>query len=233
MFNAGDNKKTRKQREDLAEYYHKIILNNIITGVSFEKRAWNKRVQFFQKEKEIEKRELMYGSHESHPNNVVDLDVTDTESQQYYFREIRLYICEAVYYFKVANQQMREQGIFEYGERDEYIDFIKIIGLGTLKSVYDIYVKSYYNLSDLNNFALMSDQNKPDLDDIKDFLNDFDLRLREFNVSPWQTFPSKDDLRKYNIHDTNDDTCLNEEEPSNVWKYQKKIIQTMRRLLNR
>lgn len=151
IYSANDNKGTNEKRRNLAEYFHKIILNNIITGVSFEKRAWKKRRQY-----------------EDAPD--------DSESKEYYWREIRLYICEAIYYLKVANDQIKDNQIFEAGNRDEYKSFIKKIGKGTLRTVLAIYMQTYDNLKDLNQFAGLI-ENEEDLNCIKKDLDTMNVKI--------------------------------------------------------
>jgi len=151
IYSVDDNKGTNEKRKNLAEFFHKIILNNIITGVSFEKKAWKKRKQY-----------------EDAPDN--------SESKNYYWREIRLYICEAIYYLKVANEQIKDKQILETGNRDEYKAFINNIGKGTLSTVLDIYNQTYNNLVELNKFANLS-ENEDDLKNIKANLDDMYVKI--------------------------------------------------------
>lgn len=163
-FSGKDNKNSDKDRADLAEYFHKIILNNIITGVSFEKKAWKTRERY--KSKEIS-------------TDDENLKKSIEEAQGYYLRDIKLYICESIYYFKVANEQMNKSFIFESGKREKYQEFIKKVGFGTLRSVYELYDKSYKNLDELNKWAGTTDQNKNDMTEIKTFLNTMSGKVEE------------------------------------------------------
>lgn len=159
---ANDEKRHDKDRRELAEYFHKVILNNILTGISFIKRAWNKKKEYDNKDELIEKLDKTKKDCEETENAY-------RESQKYYVKEIRLYISEALFYFKMANKQFENKKIFESGMRREYVEFIDIVGLSTFKNLFDMYTQSYDNLIVLN--AFMDDKdNQSDIKRIGEFL---------------------------------------------------------------
>lgn len=164
-----DKKRSEKERIDLAEYFHKVILNNILTGISFTKRAWNKKKEYDNKSKLLAKLD-------QDQENYLELKESYLDSQKYYEKEIKLYISEAIYYFKIANKQFENERIIERGMREEFIKFIDIVGLSTLKNVFDMYNQSFANLEILNND---NDVNKNDIYDIKEFLTKKELSLKK------------------------------------------------------
>ena len=166
-----DEKKHDKERRELAEYFYKVILNNILTGISFMKRAWNKR-------KEYDKKTLLIDCLDIKQNDYKEIKNTYLDSQKYYLKEIKLYISEALFYFKTADKQFEKKKIFENGMRKEYIEFIDIVGVSTLKNVFDMYNQSYNNLKELSD--LMDDNdNQSDIDDIGEFLVSKKLDLKK------------------------------------------------------
>ena len=184
-----DNKKTKESREELVDYYYKVVLNNILTGVSYVKKAWKKRDEYKKKDECIadrNKKILEIGMDQEAKDNLEKQNRKDAESQQYYSREIRLYICEAIFYFKTANVQFNEKHYFESGEREEYLELLQMIGMGTLQSVYEMYKKSLDNIIEIDKFVgdSMYD-NSEDEGAIKNFLNDYDTKMKnarkEFN----------------------------------------------------
>lgn len=166
-----DGKKHDKDRKELAEYFHKVILNNILTAISFMKRAWNKK-------KEYDKKEVLINNLDTNEEGYEEIKNVYEESQKYYVKEIRLYISEALFYFKTANKQFVDKKIFEKGMRKEYIEFIDIVGLSTFKNLFDMYNQSYSNLKELS--ALMGDNdNKADIENIGSFLISKKIDLKE------------------------------------------------------
>lgn len=152
-----DEKKHDEDRKELAEYFHKVILNNILTGISFIKRAWNKKREYEQKEL------LIYNEKNEEMKNAY------RDSQKYYLKEIKLYISEALFYFKTANKQFEKKKIFEKGMRKAYVEFIDIVGLSTFKNVFDMYEQSYENMKELCNFMEDKD-NQSDVKEISKFI---------------------------------------------------------------
>ena len=166
-----DEKKHDVDRRKLAEYFHKVILNNVLTGISFVKRAWNKK-------KEYDKKELLLSKLNPAENTYVETKSSYEDSQKYYIKEINLYISEALFYFKTANKQFNEKKIFEIGMRKAYIEFIDIVGLSTFINLLDMYEQSYHNMEELNSF--MKDvNNKSDIGEIGEFitLKKLDLKM--------------------------------------------------------
>lgn len=158
-----DEKRYDRDRKELAEYFHKVILNNILTGISFVKKACNKKKEYDNKDnliKELDKTQKDWKTME----NVYK------ESQKYYIQEIRLYISEALFYFKIANKQFENKKIFEIGMRREFVEFIDIVGVSTFKNLFDMYIQSYDNLKELNKFINDND-NKTDIESIRKFLD--------------------------------------------------------------
>ena len=165
------NKKHDVDRRKLAEYFHKVILNNVLTGISFVKRAWNKK-------KEYDKKELLLSKLNPAENTYVETKSSYEDSQKYYIKEINLYISEALFYFKTANKQFNEKKIFEIGMRKAYIEFIDIVGLSTFINLLDMYEQSYHNMEELNSF-MKDANNKSDIGEIGEFitLKKLDLKM--------------------------------------------------------
>lgn len=157
-----DEKRHDKERKELAEYFHKVILNNILTGVSFTKRAWNKK-------KEYDKKELLLKNLDRNKKDYVEMESTYRDSQKYYLKEIKLYISEALFYFKIANNQFDTKKIFEEGMRNAYVEFIDMVGLSTFKNLFDMYDQSYNNMKELCDWSLIND-NQSDIGDIGKFI---------------------------------------------------------------
>lgn len=164
-----DEKKHDVDRRKLAEYFHKVILNNVLTGISFVKRAWNKK-------KEYEEKVLLISKLNPAENTYVETKSSYEDSQKYYIKEINLYISEALFYFKTANKQFDEKKIFEIGMRKAYVEFIDIVGLSTFINLLDMYKQSYQNMEELNGF--MTD-NKSDIGEIGEFIISKGLELKE------------------------------------------------------
>lgn len=129
-----DNKKNDFERENLAEVFHKVILNNIITGKSFTKKAQIKlnEMENFLKNKKGngDKKEL-------------EEQFKETK------REFCLYLSEAFYYFMIAERQMAERKIIEIGKRDEYIEYLNEVGVLALTESLLMYEKSVDELKKL------------------------------------------------------------------------------------
>lgn len=117
-----DNKKNEIERENLAEYFHKITLNNIITGKSFTKKALTKLIDMQNKMSEYDQNR--------------SADQREAKELQEKIKEIKrefcLYISEAIYYFSIAERQIEEKKIVEFGSRDKYLKYLKEIGVITL-----------------------------------------------------------------------------------------------------
>lgn len=157
-----DEKRHDKERKELAEYFHKVILNNILTGISFTKRAWNKK-------KEYDKKELLIKNLDRNKIDYEEMESMYRDSQKYYLKEIKLYISEALFYFKIANNQFDTKKIFEDGMRNAYVEFIDIVGLSTFKNLFDMYDQSYNNMKELCDWSLIND-NQSDIGDIGEFI---------------------------------------------------------------
>lgn len=158
-----DAKRHYKERKELAEYFHKVILNNILTGISFTKRAWNKK-------KEYDKKELLIKNLDSKKEDYEEMKSTYSDSQKYYLKEIKLFISEALFYFKMANKQFEKNKIFEKGMRNAYVEFIDIVGLSTFKNLFDMYDQSYNNMKELCDWNLINDNNESDIGNIGKFI---------------------------------------------------------------
>jgi hypothetical protein len=164
-------KKRDKDRKELAEYFHKVILNNILTGISFMKRAWNKK-------KEYDKKEILINRLDSQKEDYEEMKSTYRDSQKYYVKEIKLYISEALFYFKTANKQFEKKKIFEKGMREAYVEFIDIVGLSTFKNLFDMYEQSYNNMRELSSFMGEND-NQLDIKEIGEFLTSKKMDLKD------------------------------------------------------
>ena len=118
-----DNKKNNLERENLAEIFHKIILNNIITGKSFTKKAQAKFTEMQVKENGDKIKEIK--------------------------REFCLYLSEAIYYFMIADRQIREEKIIEIGVRENYQEFLNEVGILALVESFSMYEASVNELKEL------------------------------------------------------------------------------------
>lgn len=133
-----DNKSSDTKRKNTAEYFHKVIFNNVITGVSFIKK-----VNECEKEV-IECREKIK-------------DGADEEERIYYEdimkgceQEKILYVSEAIYYFKTANYQIDKEFIFEHSFNNKYEKFLDEVGIVALDKFLDMYEKAILELKSLN-----------------------------------------------------------------------------------
>lgn len=131
-----DNKKNDFERENLAEVFHKIILNNIITGKSFTKKA---QVKYSEMEHCFKNR-----NNEENLNNK-EMDKQFKEAK----RELALYLSEAFYYFMIAERQIDDRKIIEVGKRDKYIEFLNEVGVLALMESLLMYEKSVNELKKL------------------------------------------------------------------------------------
>lgn len=181
---ANDEKRYDKGRRELAEYFHKVILNNILTGISFIKRAWNKKKEYDNKEELIKKLDKTNNGYKEAENAY-------RESQKYYVKEIRLYISEALFYFKMANKQFENKKIIEIGMRREYVEFIDIVGLSTFKNLFDMYTQSYNNLKEIND-CMDDKDNQSDIESIGKFLESKKEDLDELEAKYLQKKHIKD-----------------------------------------
>lgn len=125
-----DNKKTGSAIENLAEVFHKIILNNVITGISFTKKA----------EEKFEILERLLKEYCNAPDESKENQIKEIK------REFCLYLSEAVYYFTIADGQMRENCIIEIGNRDEYLEYLEKVGILTLTETLFMFEKSISKL---------------------------------------------------------------------------------------
>lgn len=166
-----DEKKHDEERKELAEYFHKVILNNILTGISFTKRAWNKK-------EEYKKKEMLINCLDKKKEDYEEKKEAYRDSQKYYTKEIRLYISEALFYFKTANRQFEKKKIFEKGMRKAYVEFIDIVGFSTFKNLFDMYGQTYENMKELCNFMEDSD-NQLDVEKIGKFITSKKLDLND------------------------------------------------------
>lgn len=131
-----DNKKDDLERENLAEVFHKIILNNIITGKSFTKKA---RIKFTEMQKQIEEA----GNENNQKGKENKEQVRETK------RELCLYLSEAFYYFMIAERQIRNKNIIEIGTRAKYLEYLDEVGILTLTESLLMYEKSVGELKNL------------------------------------------------------------------------------------
>ncbi|MDO5573741.1 MAG: hypothetical protein Q4G60_07165 [bacterium] len=130
-----DNKKNNIIREGTAEYFHKVILNNIITGVSFIKKA---KGNFDEMNSKVKKEA------EDH-TSVNEMDFFDKEI--YALRlECCLYIAQAIFYLTLAKDEMIEKKIVELGDRSNYIDFLNCVGFLSLMETLLMYQKTLDDL---------------------------------------------------------------------------------------
>lgn len=165
-----DNKKGNFERENLAEIFHKIILNNIITGKSFTKKAQVKYIEM-----------LKYISKKNAENEIEPEEaVTDIKS------ECCLYISEALYYFLIAKKQIGEERIIEIGKRNNYIIFLNEVGILTLTESILMYEKSVKELREiLNKLLSMSLQwNESEIKSLKNSINKIDEIIE--NIMEWK-----------------------------------------------
>lgn len=131
---ANDNKKNAFERENLAEVFHKIILNNIITGKSFTKKAKIKL-------KEMQDCMQQYDKEDEKKEKQIKVQIRELK------RELCLYLSEAAYYFVIAEKQIRDKKVIEIGSRKEYIEYLKEVGVLTLMESLLMYEKSVDELS--------------------------------------------------------------------------------------
>lgn len=122
-----DNKKDDFEHKNLAEVYHKIILNNIITGKSFTKKAQVKL---------DEMQNIMKNCDKDKNQKENEHIIKETK------RELCLYLSEAFYYFMIAEKQIRDKKIIEIGTRKEYIEFLEEVGALALIESLLMYEKS-------------------------------------------------------------------------------------------
>lgn len=127
-----DNKKNDAERENLAEVFQKIILNNIITGKSFTKKAQSKYAEL--------------------QNCMADTGIGQAKREEK-VKEIKgefcLYLSEALYYFRIADRQITKEKIIEIGSRDNYKNFLNEVGILTLAESLFMYEKSTNELKNL------------------------------------------------------------------------------------
>lgn len=122
-----DNKKDDFERENLAEVYHKIILNNVITGKSFTKKAQVKLGEM---------QNIIKNCNNEKNQKENEHIIKETK------RELCLYLSEAFYYFMIAEKQIRDKKIIEIGTRKEYIEFLEEVGALALIESLLMYEKS-------------------------------------------------------------------------------------------
>lgn len=129
LNDSKDNKKNDAERENLAEFFHKITLNNIITGKSFTKKAENK---FNEMQKVV--------------NQLKCEDKQEKKELQEQIKEIKrefcLYLSEAYYYFMAAGKQIEDEKIIESGYRSEYVAYLKEVGVLALAESLLMYEKA-------------------------------------------------------------------------------------------
>ena len=129
--NSKDNKRTDLERENLAEYFHKVILNNIITGKSFTKKAEGKMRDF---------------------QNYISQETNGERTKQKineFKGEFCLYLSEALYYFTTAEKQMMEKKIIEIGQREKYMEYLGEVGVLTLAESLLMFERSIGQLKQL------------------------------------------------------------------------------------
>lgn len=127
-----DNKKGGNNRKNLAEIFHKVVLNNIITGKSYTKKA-------------EEKLEEMNGY-------ITEYKTGKGQSQPKIWeakRELCLYLSEATYYFMIAKMQIDSERMIETGIRKEYIEFLKEVRVLVLEEALLMYDQSVNKLIDM------------------------------------------------------------------------------------
>lgn len=115
-----DNKKKEQDRENLAEEYHKIILNDIITGISFTKKS---KAKLEEMKKSLQEMESVDNKSKKQTKLAYIVKCK---------RETCLYLAEANYYFVIAKDKMKNKKIIEKGEREDYVKFLDTVGLDTL-----------------------------------------------------------------------------------------------------
>lgn len=132
-----DRKGSEKERRKLIEYFHKVILNNILTGISFTKKAKsrNETVKDLNMQMEKEEDESRRKQFEKEHDAIQE--------------EIELYACEAIYYFEIAEKQIRKKNIFEVGNRNNYRKFVDEIGIVTLRKTLSMYERALNELKSL------------------------------------------------------------------------------------
>lgn len=133
-----DNKRNDIKRKNTAEYFHKVIFNNVITGVSFIKK-----VNECEKEAE-ERRERLRNETDDKEKAYCEEIVNNCEQEKI------LYVSEAIYYFKTANHQIDEEYIFEHSFSKKYEKFLDEVGIVALDKFLDMYEKAILELKELN-----------------------------------------------------------------------------------
>lgn len=131
-----DNKKNDIERENLAEFFHKVTLNNIITGKSFTKKAENK----FNEMQKIVNQLKCGGKQEK---KELQEQIKETK------REFCLYLSEAYYYFMTARKQIEDEKIIESGSRSEYTAYLMEVGVLALAESFLMYEKAVDYLKEL------------------------------------------------------------------------------------
>lgn len=168
-----DNKGTYENRKDTAEFFHKVIFNNIITGVSFIKKA--KSCQ--------EKINIVQLNKNNQKNVLSDEEKENFKSEEKLYTEERdLYISESIYYFKVANKQINDEHIFEHSFRKQYKQFLDEVGVAALDSCLSMYNIAILDLKKLNT----DNRNLSEISNIQKqhtkFRKNYKDNLREFKL---------------------------------------------------
>lgn len=133
-----DNKSSDTKRKNTAEYFHKVIFNNVITGVSFIKKV-------NECEKEVIKcREKIKDGVDEEEKMCYEDIMKGCEQEKI------LYVSEAIYYFKTANYQIDKEFIFEHSFNKKYEKFLNEVGIVALDKFLDMYEKAIMELKKLN-----------------------------------------------------------------------------------
>lgn len=119
---AQDNKKHPEQIENLKKYFYKKVLNDIVTGISLEKKA-----------SELQK--------------VNASGVIQDQDKAL----ISIYLTEAVYYFNQAIRGITDFQLVEYPnkKRKNYALYLKDIGADTLERIFKLCTESLGRIGDV------------------------------------------------------------------------------------
>lgn len=123
------NKNTKEKREVLVRYFHKVILNNIFVGISFVQK-------YLEDQKKLNEMQNI-SKNESNQNE--SEDGVNYEEKIKLFKDNRMYLYEAKYYFVEAKKGIDEHYIFELDKNRDNDLFLSDIGYETLFNMLEMY----------------------------------------------------------------------------------------------
>ena len=142
--NNKDEKKDESSRMHTAEYFHKVILNNVIMGASFVKKVQSKMDELESQNEQLKNKD--------------ELEIKFIENSIYDLKhECCLYIAQALFYLELANRELNEKQIIEAGTRKEYVEYLNDVGIVTLIETLKMFEQSLNDLKDLIKLLVSSD----------------------------------------------------------------------------